>query len=136
MFAVQHFNDNELKNVDHSDIMAVRRINDKLMFLERFFIDHKGLPGHPETKLDYKNLSRESIVLKCFYHFLFSHIVFSTSTSDSNTFNSFAGLVDLIVKVENSTEVDDPDTWMKIRHHLSVIAFLIGEAGRSLSGDF
>lgn len=114
VFAVKNFNNNVLKNVDHSDIMAVRRINDKLMYLERFFIDPKGLPEHPET----------------------NHIVFSTSTSDSHTFSSFAGLVDLIVKVGNNTEVDDPDTWIKIRHHLSVVAFLIGEAGRSLNGDF
>jgi hypothetical protein len=28
----------------------VRRVNDKLMYLERFFIDSKGLPDHPETK--------------------------------------------------------------------------------------
>jgi N-acetylated-alpha-linked acidic dipeptidase len=45
-------------------------------------------------------------------------------------------LVDLIVQVENKTESNDPEIWSKIRHHLSVIAFLIGEAGRSLNGDF
>ncbi|XP_046656100.1 N-acetylated-alpha-linked acidic dipeptidase 2-like [Daphnia pulicaria] len=114
MFSVKHFSENELKNVDQSNIFAVRRVNDKLMYLERFFIDSKGLPDHPET----------------------NHVIFSTSSSDSHNFNTFAGLVDLIVQVENKTESNDPEIWSKIRHHLSVIAFLIGEAGRSLNGDF
>lgn len=43
--------------------MAVRRINDKLMYLERFFIDPKGLPEHPETKLDCKNAGQKGIAL-------------------------------------------------------------------------
>ncbi len=65
-----------------------------------------------------------------------SHIVFSTSASDSHNFSTFSGLVDLVVKVKNKTEMDDPDTWTKIRHHLSVIAFLTGEAARSLNNNF
>lgn len=52
MFSVKSFSENELKNVDQSNVFAVRRVNDKLMFLERFFIDSKGLPDHPETKLE------------------------------------------------------------------------------------
>ena len=62
--------------------------------------------------------------------------MFSTSASDSHTFSSFSGLVDLIVKVEDTTESDDKDTWTKIHHHLSVIAFLTTEAARSLNEDF
>ncbi len=50
VFSVKSFSENELQNVDQSNIFAVRRVNDKLMFLERFFIDSKGLPDHPETK--------------------------------------------------------------------------------------
>lgn len=48
--AVETFRRNQLSNVDPSDLMEVRRINDKLMLLERFFIDPRGLPDHPETK--------------------------------------------------------------------------------------
>lgn len=138
MFSVKSFSENELQNVDQSNIFAVRRVNDKLMFLERFFIDSKGLPDHPETKyLNIKKYSRfEYVFIASCALIIYSHVVFSTSSSDSHNFNTFAGLVDLIVKVANITESEDPETWSKIRHHISVIAFLIDEAGRSLNGDF
>lgn len=48
--AVESFHNNSLANVDKRDSMAVRRVNDKLMNLERFFVDPKGLPDRPETK--------------------------------------------------------------------------------------
>lgn len=65
-----------------------------------------------------------------------SHIVFSPSVSDSHASENFAGFVDLITEVGNKTESEDPNTWMKINHHLSAIAFLIGEASKSLYTDF
>lgn len=38
------------KDVDQSNLLEVRKTNDKLMLLERYFIDRMGLPDHPETK--------------------------------------------------------------------------------------
>ena len=49
--AVKKFNQ-VLQNVDKSDAIAARKMNDKLMLLERFFVDPRGLPNHPETKSD------------------------------------------------------------------------------------
>ncbi len=40
----------ELGKLDTTDILSVRRANDRLVQLERFFIDPKGLPDRPETK--------------------------------------------------------------------------------------
>ena len=73
------------------------------------------------------------LLLSLFY---FSHIVFSVSVSNSYASDTFAGLVDLFTKVGNQTEIEDSETCAKIHHHMSVIAFLIGEAARSLNEDF
>ena len=49
--ATQNFTDT-LANLDVTDVLAVRRANDRLIQLERFFIDPKGLPDRPETKFE------------------------------------------------------------------------------------
>ncbi len=41
----------KLSKVDLTDVLAVRKTNDRIMNLERFFIDPNGLPDRPETKL-------------------------------------------------------------------------------------
>lgn len=38
------------KDIDQSNLLEVRKTNDKLMLLERYFIDRMGLPDQPETK--------------------------------------------------------------------------------------
>ena len=48
--AMDFFQSNIIASVDKTDALAVRRVNDKLMNLERFFVDPKGLPDRPETK--------------------------------------------------------------------------------------
>lgn len=48
--AVETFMANTLATLDKTDLLAVRRANDRLMNLERFFVDPKGLPDRPETK--------------------------------------------------------------------------------------
>lgn len=48
--AVQNFVDDALVHLDKGNDLAVRRLNDKLMLLERFFIDSQGLPERPEKK--------------------------------------------------------------------------------------
>ena len=48
--SVESFLINSLAKVDQRDSLVVRRVNDKLMNLERFFVDPKGLPDRPETK--------------------------------------------------------------------------------------
>jgi len=64
------------------------------------------------------------------------HVIFSTSSRNSYATDTFAGLVDLLEKVGKQPVSQDKKTWAKILQHLSVIAFLIGEAARSLNEDF
>lgn len=69
-------------------------------------------------------------------YFVFSHIVFAPSSVDKYSSDTFAGLVDLFKTVGNRTEVQQPETWKKIKQHLSAIAYLIGAAADSLREGF
>jgi len=67
--------------------------------------------------------------------FLNSHVVFAPSSSNGYASKSFSGLTDLLESVGNQTEVQKPAEWALIKEHLSVIAFMIQAAGKSLSDD-
>lgn len=62
--------------------------------------------------------------------------MFSVSANNAYGGDTFSGLVDLLIEVGDQTADQDSVTWGKIRQHLSVIAFLIGEAAHSLNQDF
>lgn len=119
--------------------MTVRRVNDQLMQLERHFINPHGLPNRPEYKyysfsfLPFLCRSATNIVISCNAQTNSSHIVFAPSSSNSYTSSSFSGLTDLLEAVGNHTEAERPTEWAQIKQHLSVIAFFIEAAGRSLS---
>ena len=68
--------------------------------------------------------------------FTYSHIVFAPSTSNSYASSSFSGLTDLLEAVGDQTEEENESDWALIKEHLSVISFMIDEAGKSLSDDF
>ena len=65
-------------------------------------------------------------------NFTFSHIVFAPSSIDSYASASFCGLTDLLELVGNSTSSEKPAEWAQIEQHLSVIAFFVKAAGKSL----
>lgn len=109
--ATRRFQDTALAQLDPNDLLAVRRINDQLMQLERHFVDPHGLPNRPE----------------------YNHIVFAPSSSDSYSSSSFSGLTDLLEAVGNETEAQRPKEWAQIKQHLSVIAFFVDAAGESLN---
>ncbi|KAK4016643.1 hypothetical protein OUZ56_031605 [Daphnia magna] len=112
--ATEYFTDNIIPRLDITNPLAVRKINDQLMQLERGFVDPHGLPGRPE----------------------FNHIVFAPSSVDKYSSDTFAGLVDLFKTVGNQTEAEQPGTWRQIKQHLSAISFLIGAAADSLREGF
>ncbi|XP_045032147.1 glutamate carboxypeptidase 2 [Daphnia magna] len=112
--ATEYFTDNIIPRLDIINPLAVRKINDQLMQLERGFVDPHGLPGRPE----------------------FNHIVFAPSSVDKYSSDTFAGLVDLFKTVGNQTEAEQPGTWRQIKQHLSAISFLIGTAADSLREGF
>lgn len=57
------------------------------------------------------------------------------SVSGNNAYGSvtFSGLTDLLDNLDDKME---PETEQKFRQHLSAISFLVGEASRSLIGNF
>lgn len=95
---------------DRQNSLVVRRINDQLMQLERHFIDPRGLPDRPKI----------------------NHLVFAPSSSDTYSSSSFSGLTDLLESVAGQSQAQNPEAWKKIKQHLSVIAFHIDAAARSL----
>ena len=101
--------------------MAVRRVNDQLMQLERHFVDPHGLPNRPE----YKSVGH-LIYLFCSINIYFmpSHIVFAPSLSDSYSSSSFSGLTDLLEAVGDQTEAQRPTEWAQIKQHLFSFVFL------------
>ena len=64
-----------------------------------------------------------------------SHIVFAPSSSNGYSGKSFSALVDLLEFVGNQTEAQNPVEWARNKEHLSVIAFRIQAAAKSLSDD-
>ena len=48
--AVKMFESQTLKKLNHSDAMDLRKANDKLLQLERFFLDPRGLPDRTDSK--------------------------------------------------------------------------------------
>ncbi|XP_058302224.1 N-acetylated-alpha-linked acidic dipeptidase 2 [Hylobates moloch] len=71
-----------LTQVDLNNPIAVRMMNDQLMFLERAFIDPLGLPG------------------KLFYR----HIIFAPSSHNKYAGESFPGIYDAIFDIENKAD--------------------------------
>ncbi|XP_065559733.1 putative N-acetylated-alpha-linked acidic dipeptidase [Artemia franciscana] len=97
------------KSVDLQDPLAIRSLNDKLMLVERMFIDPLGVSD------------RADIV---------NHILFAPSIKDTYASVGFAGLTDLIEAAKESGAAED---WENVKKHLSVIVFMMQEAGNILT---
>ncbi|XP_055272160.1 N-acetylated-alpha-linked acidic dipeptidase 2 isoform X1 [Moschus berezovskii] len=97
-----------LSQVDLNNPMAVRIMNDQLMFLERAFIDPLGLPGRP------------------FYR----HIIFAPSSHNKYAGESFPGIFDAMFDIEN--KADPRSAWKEVKKHISIAAFTIQAAAGTL----
>ncbi|XP_070313241.1 N-acetylated-alpha-linked acidic dipeptidase 2 isoform X1 [Odocoileus virginianus] len=97
-----------LSQVDLNNPMAVRILNDQLMFLERAFIDPLGLPGRP------------------FYR----HIIFAPSSHNKYAGESFPGIFDAMFDIEN--KADPHSAWKEVKKHISIAAFTIQAAAGTL----
>uniref|UniRef100_A0A8D2JRL5 N-acetylated-alpha-linked acidic dipeptidase 2 n=1 Tax=Sciurus vulgaris TaxID=55149 RepID=A0A8D2JRL5_SCIVU len=97
-----------LTEVDLNNPIAVRIMNDQLMFLERAFIDPLGLPGRK------------------FYR----HIIFAPSSHNKYAGESFPGIYDAMFDIENTA---DPHlAWTEVKKHISIAAFTIQAAAETL----
>ncbi|KAM7179083.1 N-acetylated-alpha-linked acidic dipeptidase 2-like isoform 1-T1 [Macrochelys suwanniensis] len=97
-----------LKEVDVNNPIAVRIMNDQLMFVERAFIDPLGLPGRK------------------FYR----HIVFAPSSHNKYAGESFPGIYDAMFDIEN--KADQRKAWEEVKRQISIAAFTVQAAAGTL----
>ncbi|XP_074840071.1 N-acetylated-alpha-linked acidic dipeptidase 2 [Carettochelys insculpta] len=97
-----------LKEVDINDPLAVRLMNDQLMFVERAFTDPLGLPGRK------------------FYR----HIIFAPSSRNKYAGESFPGIYDAMFDIDN--KADQRKAWEEVKRQISIAAFTVEAAARTL----
>ncbi|XP_063286869.1 N-acetylated-alpha-linked acidic dipeptidase 2 isoform X1 [Pelobates fuscus] len=97
-----------LDKVDYNDPLAVRILNDQLMFAERAFIDPLGLPGRP------------------FYR----HIIFAPSSHNKYAGESFPGIYDALFDIENKH--DQRTAWEEVKRQISIATFTVQAAAETL----
>ncbi|XP_077154665.1 N-acetylated-alpha-linked acidic dipeptidase 2 isoform X1 [Ranitomeya variabilis] len=97
-----------IKNVDIHNPMAVRILNDQLMFAERAFTDPLGLPGRP------------------FYR----HIIFAPSSHNKYAGESFPGIYDALFDIENKD--DQRAAWEEVKRQIAIATFTVQAAAETL----
>ncbi|XP_006021115.1 putative N-acetylated-alpha-linked acidic dipeptidase isoform X5 [Alligator sinensis] len=97
-----------LQQVDISNPIDVRSLNDQLMLLERAFIDPLGLPGRP------------------FYR----HIIFAPSSHNKYAGESFPGIYDAMFDIKN--KADQHKAWEEVKRQISIAAFTVQAAAGTL----
>lgn len=97
-----------LKTLDVTNPIAVRSVNDQLMFLERAFIDPLGLPG------------------RRFYR----HVIFAPSSYNKYAGESFPGIYDALFDI--ASKEDQATAWDEVKKQISVAAFTVQAAAQTL----
>uniref|UniRef100_A0A7M4FC60 Glutamate carboxypeptidase 2 n=1 Tax=Crocodylus porosus TaxID=8502 RepID=A0A7M4FC60_CROPO len=97
-----------LQQVDISNPIDVRSLNDQLMLLERAFIDPLGLPGRP------------------FYR----HIIFAPSSHNKYAGESFPGIYDAMFDIKS--KADQHKAWEEVKRQISIAAFTVQAAAGTL----
>ncbi|XP_009581132.1 PREDICTED: N-acetylated-alpha-linked acidic dipeptidase 2-like [Fulmarus glacialis] len=97
-----------LEQVDKKDPVAVRIMNDQLMFIERAFIDPLGLPGRK------------------FYR----HVIFAPSSHNKYAGESFPGIYDAMFDIES--KADQQGAWEEVKRQISIAAFTVQAAAETL----
>ncbi|GAB0180796.1 N-acetylated-alpha-linked acidic dipeptidase 2 [Grus japonensis] len=97
-----------LEQVDKKDPVAVRIMNDQLMFIERAFIDPLGLPGRK------------------FYR----HVIFAPSSHNKYAGESFPGIYDAMFDIES--KADQREAWEEVKRQISIAAFTVQAAAGTL----
>uniref|UniRef100_A0A6I8S4C2 Glutamate carboxypeptidase 2 n=1 Tax=Xenopus tropicalis TaxID=8364 RepID=A0A6I8S4C2_XENTR len=112
--AIQNFTEasdglhQRLEKLDHHNPLAVRIMNDQLMFAERAFTDPLGLPGRQ------------------FYR----HVIFAPSSHNKYAGESFPGIYDALFDIEN--KADQYRAWEEVKRQISVAAFTVQAAAETL----
>ncbi|XP_043927758.1 glutamate carboxypeptidase 2-like [Protopterus annectens] len=97
-----------LSKLDTNNPIALRIMNDQMMYLERAFVDPLGLPGRP------------------FYR----HIIYAPSSYNKYAGISFPGIYDALFEIES--EHDQQKALNEVRRQISVATFAVQAAGETL----
>ncbi|XP_047374904.1 putative N-acetylated-alpha-linked acidic dipeptidase isoform X2 [Sciurus carolinensis] len=97
-----------LEDLDKSNPILLRIMNDQLMFLERAFIDPLGLPDRP------------------FYR----HVIYAPSSHNKYAGESFPGIYDALFDIES--KVDPSKAWEEVKKQISIAAFTVQAAAGTL----
>ncbi|NWX88304.1 FOLH1 carboxypeptidase, partial [Nothoprocta pentlandii] len=97
-----------LQQIDINNLLAVRSLNDRLMFLERAFIDPLGLPDRP------------------FYR----HVIFAPSSHNKYAGESFPGIYDAMFDIKS--KADQHKAWEEVKRQISIAAFTVQAAADTL----
>ncbi|NP_001153178.1 glutamate carboxypeptidase 2 isoform 2 [Mus musculus] len=112
--AVNNFTDvaskfnQRLQELDKSNPILLRIMNDQLMYLERAFIDPLGLPGRP------------------FYR----HIIYAPSSHNKYAGESFPGIYDALFDI--SSKVNASKAWNEVKRQISIATFTVQAAAETL----
>ncbi|XP_072258638.1 N-acetylated-alpha-linked acidic dipeptidase 2-like [Pyxicephalus adspersus] len=97
-----------IKKVDPKNPLALRILNDQLMFTERAFTDPLGLPGRP------------------FYR----HVIFAPSSHNKYAGESFPGIYDALFDIEN--KADQQKAWEEVKRQIALATFTVQAAAETL----
>jgi hypothetical protein len=92
--------------------MAIRRVNDQLLLLERAFLDQNGLPRNALKR----------------------HIVLSESETNAPSDEMFPGLMDEFTLLLHQSDIKHNWSWDVIKAHFSILVFTIQSAAETI-GD-
>ncbi|KAM9220427.1 glutamate carboxypeptidase 2 isoform 2-T2 [Dugong dugon] len=97
-----------LQDLDTSNPVLMRIMNDQLMFLERAFIDPLGLPDRP------------------FYR----HVIYAPSSNNKYAGESFPGIYDALFVIES--KADPSKAWGEVKRQIAIAAFTVQAAAGTL----
>ncbi len=97
-------------DLDLSNPLVVRMLNDRLMQVERVFLMPGGIPGRPETR----------------------HTIFAPAKFNKYGASAFPGLSDLLHEIETLRGEEATRRWKAVRQHLSTIMIKVREAANFL----
>ncbi|KAL3881668.1 hypothetical protein ACJMK2_028078 [Sinanodonta woodiana] len=103
--AAQKFHEH-VQMIDRENPLTVRMANDKMIQLERAFIDPEGLPGRP----------------------FYKHVMFAPSKFDSYKDNTFPGIVDAMYEIQ----YNNANIWDELKQQVYVSTYTIQSAANTL----
>ncbi|XP_050737432.1 N-acetylated-alpha-linked acidic dipeptidase 2-like isoform X1 [Eriocheir sinensis] len=102
---------NSLNDMDTSNVLVARQLNDQMMMVDRAFLDPRGLPGRP----------------------LHNHVVISPSISDGYNAIAFSGLTDALAGIEDLPPEEQEQRWSVFSHHLGAVTHYLSTASNVLT---